>query len=238
MLCLRFDVSFATISLSRFASNPSLNMWTALVMVYQYLKGTSSIRLTYTKMTDARNPTMTAYTDSDWATADTEYCRSCIGYIVFLSGAAISWLTSFRQPGLSTCEVEYYGLGAAALEVVSHHHLLNELAPLQWNSNSEVSYSEDNEPTTIHTDNIAARQVAQNPVFHKRMKHTHIRHHVIRAFVKNKIVRFQHVYSADNHGDMMVKALAKAALRRHRHAGFGPCKSPNIVFTAEGATGS
>jgi len=27
--------------------------------------------------------------------------------------------------------------------------------------------------------------------------------------------------------------LAKAALRRHRHVGFGPYKSPNIVFTAE-----
>ena len=65
------------------------------------------------------------------------------------------------------------------------------------------------------------------------MKHTHIRHHVIRAFVKNKIVRFQHVYSADNHADMMVKALAKASLRRHRQAGFGPYKSPTIVFNAE-----
>ena len=32
---------------------------------------------------------------------------------------------------------------------------------------------------------------------------------------------------------MMVKALAKASLRRHRQAGFGPYKSPAIVFNAE-----
>ena len=94
MLCLRMDISFATICLSRFASNPSLKMWKALTQVYQYLKGTADIRLTYSRMTDTRNPLMVAYTDSDWATADIDFCRSVIGYTVFLSGAAISWMTA------------------------------------------------------------------------------------------------------------------------------------------------
>ena len=176
---------------------------------------------------------MVAYTDSDWATADIDFCRSVIGYTVFLSGAAISWMTSFRQPGLSTCEVEYYGLGAATTEVLALHHILNEMKPLQWNSNSDTYYSSLNEPTTIFTDNTAARQVAQNPVFHKRMKHTHIRHHFLRIIVKNKIARYQHTYSKDNNTDMLVKALAKALLRRHRKTCMGPYVAPAKVVTDE-----
>ncbi len=109
----------------------------------------------------------------------------------------------------------------------------NELEPLHWNSNSEVHYSAENVPTTIFTDNTAARQVAQNPVFHKRMKHTHIRHHFVRNLVLNKIVRYQFTYSPDNNADMMVKALAKALLRKHRKTVFGPFVPPAVVLTPE-----
>ena len=60
-----------------------------------------------------------------------DFRRAVIGYIVILAGGAVSWLSSFRQLGLSTCEVEYYALGAAAQETISHTHLLNEVTPLQ-----------------------------------------------------------------------------------------------------------
>ena len=90
-----------------------------------------------------------------------------------------------------------------------------------------------NEPTTILTDITAARQVAQNPVFHKRMKHTHIRHHFPRIIVKNKIARYQHTYSKENCSDMLVKALAKVPLRRRRKTCMGPYVAPAVVLTAE-----
>ncbi|MFN9904695.1 MAG: Ty1/Copia family ribonuclease HI, partial [bacterium] len=101
----------------------------------------------------------------------------------------------------------YYGMATIAAETVAHTHLLNELAPLQWHINSETDYAPTNDTITIHTDNSSALQVAINPVFHKRMKHVHNRYHFLRNLVRWCIIRFQHVYSADNSVDMMVKAL-------------------------------
>lgn len=132
--------------------------------------------------------------------------------------------------GLSSSEVEYYGMGAVATEVVAHNNILNELAPIKWNANSEVSTSAAVPPTTIHTDNQSAMQVAENPVLHKRMKHTHIRHHVIRRFITEHLIRYQHIYSASNCSDMMVKALPKIKLREHRRTVFGPTAPPELKY--------
>jgi hypothetical protein len=234
MIVFRCDISFATISLSRFASNPALSMWHALKIIYRYLKGTSDIKLTYSRQLETRNPLLVGFTDSDWAANDFDHARAVTGYVLFMSGAAISWLTSFKKPGLSTCEVEYYGMGSIAAETVAHTHLLNELAPLQWRINSETDFKPTNETITIHTDNSSALQVAVNPVFHKRMKHVHNRYHFLRNLVRWSIIRFQHVYSADNPADMMVKALPKTSIRKHRTTCFGPYIAPaTILSTAE-----
>jgi len=231
MIVFRMDISFPTISLSRFASNPSLAMWHALCLVYRYLKGTAGIKLTYTRQFEARNPLMVGFTDSDWAANDYDHARAVTGYVLFMSGAAISWLTAFRQPGLSTCEVEYYGMGAIAAETVAHTHLINGLAPLQWRFNSETDFSPDNAPVTLYTDNASALQVAVNPVFHKRMKHVHNRHHFLRNLIRWCIIRYQHTDSPNNCSDMMVKALPKIGIRKHRTTCFGPYVPPAIVLS-------
>ena len=231
MIVFRLDISFPTISLSRFASNPSLAMWHALTLVYRYLKGTADIKLTYTRQFDTRNPLLVGFTDADWAANDYDHARAVTGYVLFMSGAAISWLTSFRQPGLSTCEVEYYGMGSIAAETVAHTHLLNDLTPLQWHFNSETVFSPENAPVTLYTDNASALQVAVNPVHHKRMKHVHNRHHFLRNLIRWCIIRYQHTVSADNCSDMMVKALPKSGLRKHRATCFGPYTPPAIVLS-------
>jgi hypothetical protein len=233
MVVFRMDIAFPTISLSRFASNPSENMWKAMRQIFRYLKGTVDIVLTYSRMMDTLNPLMLAYTDADWCSNDFDFRRAVIGYIVFLSGAAVSWMTKFNRPGLSTAEVEYHGMGAVSTEVVSHTHLLNELVPIQWVSNSEHSQSADVDPISIHCDNASARQVALHPHMHKRMKHLEIRYHIIRKFVQCLIIRFQLVSGVDNCSDMMVKANAKASLRKHRTVAFGPFTAPDLVYTPE-----
>ena len=124
-------------------------------------------------------------------------------------------------------------MGAVSTDVVSHTHLLNELVPTQSVSNSEVLQSSIVDPITIHCDNASAYQVAQHPYLHKRMKHTHIRHHVIRQFIIWMIIRFQCISGPLNCSDMMVKANAKLPLRQHRAAAFGPFTAPNIIYTPE-----
>ena len=211
--------------------NPSKEMWSAVKRIYQYLKGTLDMTITYTRMMNTKNPLMIAYTDADWSSTDIDHRRAVIGYIILLAGGAVSWLTKFNRPGLSSCETEYYGMGAVSTEIVSHTHLVNELKPLQWKLNSEVEHSDDIDPITIYGDNQSTQKIARHPHLHKRMKHTHIRHHVIRSFVELLIIRFQFVPGPQNCADIMVKASNKATLRRHRSAASGSHVHPKIVNT-------
>jgi hypothetical protein len=233
MVCFRLDISFPTVSLARFSHNPSLPMWKALVKIFRYIKGTTDLTLTYTRMADTPNPLMIAYTDADWCSNDIDHRRGVTGYIVFLAGAAVSWLCKFDRTGGSSCETEYYGMGSVANDVVSHTHLLNELAPLQIKYNSEVQQSPTVDPVTILCDNSSARQIALHPHMHKRTKHIHIRHHIIRQFVQWLIIRFQLCTGPDNCADMMVKATPKATLRKHRASAYGPYSAPDLVYTPE-----
>ena len=233
MVTMRFDIAFPTISLSRFSNNPSKEMWSAVKRIYQYLKGTSDMVITYTRMMNTKNPLMIAYTDAGWSSTDIDHRRAVIGYIILLAGGAVSWLTKFNRPGLSSCETEYYGMGAVSTEIVSHTHLVNELKPLQWKLNSDVEHSDDIDPITIYGDNQSAQKIARHPHLHKRMKHTHIRHHVIRSFVELLIIRFQFVPGPQNCADIMVKASNKTTLRRHRSAASGRHVHPKIVNTPE-----
>jgi len=233
MVVFRLDIAFPTVSLARYSHNPSLGMWKALVKVYRYLKATTDLTLTYSRMSDDRNPLMIAYTDADWSSNDIDFRRSVIGYVVFLAGAAVSWMSKFNRTGLSSCEVEYYGMGAVACDVVSHTHLLNELAPLMMQYNSEVTQSDKVEPVTLHCDNSSARQISLHPHMHKRTKHIHIRHHVLRQFVEWHIIRFQLCTGPDNVADMMVKALKKSDLRKHRTTAYGPFSAPNTKYAPE-----
>ena len=109
---------------------------------------------------------MVVFTDSDWAANDTDHARAVTGYVLFMLGAAISWISAFRMVGLSTCEVQYYGMGAIAAETLAH-----------------------------------------------------------------TITCWQHVFSAENCADMMVKALPKAGIRKHRATCFGPYVAPAVVLS-------
>ena len=64
-------------------------------------------------------------------------------------------------------------------------------------------------PTTIHEDNQGAISTAENPVFHKRTKHIHIRYHYVREAVNEGTINV--VYCPTNLmvADCLTKALVK-----------------------------
>ena len=76
------------------------------------------------------------------------------------SKAAISW-ASAKQPcvALSSCEAEIITLSEAAKEALHLRGLYEELGVA------------DGKPVKLSTDNTAARDLAYNPEYHKRVKH-------------------------------------------------------------------
>ena len=81
----RPDLQFCTNKLSKHMSNPGVKHWQAAKRVLRYLKGTTSLGLTYTRGLSDPNR-LIAYADADWATCP-ETRRSISAFVVLLNGA-------------------------------------------------------------------------------------------------------------------------------------------------------
>ena len=138
-----------------------------------------------------------AYADADWASSDLVNRRSVTGYLTYLNGGVISWASIVQKSvAKSTVEAEYYALSAASDEVMFLRTLLGELGFVQT------------EPTVINEDNKGTRDLATNPVFHKRTKHIEIRYHSIRERVEQGHILINLVDSKNNISDILTKATS------------------------------
>ena len=95
------------------------------------------------------------WVDSDWA-ADLDSRRSHTGYILMMSGGAVSW-KSRRQDcvSLSTSEAEYVAASQCGQEVVYLREIL-----------SDFGFAPSG-PTRIYEDNLACVAMSENPVRRK-----------------------------------------------------------------------
>lgn len=103
----RPDIPFAVNNVSQFNNCHSEEHWKAVQRVFRYLRGTTRLKLRYSK---SNMKDLIAYSDSDWA-SDLDERRSCTGFIIKMSGAAICW-SSKRQSivALSSTEAEYIAI--------------------------------------------------------------------------------------------------------------------------------
>ncbi|XP_057823429.1 secreted RxLR effector protein 161-like [Cryptomeria japonica] len=83
----RPDLSFAVSYISCFMTTPKANHWVATKRVLHYVKGTSDYGLFYTKSHD---PTLSGYTDLDWASSVDDR-KSTSGYVFSLGSCAVIW---------------------------------------------------------------------------------------------------------------------------------------------------
>ena len=122
------------------------------------------MKLTYSRVVDSSAPLLYGFSDADWATTDLDERRTCIGYCVFLSGAAVFWLTRFWKPCLSTFEGELRALTEVAKTTIAAKELLSSI-PVSWfEQNSDT-------PTSLLIDAAATKQATDNPKHHYRSKH-------------------------------------------------------------------
>lgn len=191
----RSDIIFAVSYLSRFLSGFDNEHWSAVKRVLRYLKGTSSLGITY--QYNENNFALLGYSDADYA-ADLDTRRSTTGYLFCLSGGPITW-NSQRQKtvSLSTTEAEYKAACAAAKEMIWLKRFLLEL------SCTDVTYS------CICIDNQSTIKLVKNPTLHKRTKHIDIKYHFIREQYANKEIDIRYVPSVEQLADIFTKPLPK-----------------------------
>jgi hypothetical protein len=168
--------------------------WAAVKRILRYLKHTVSCGLKINK-----SPTLlvSSFSDPDWRFG-TRHRRSTGGFAVFLGSNLVSW-SARKQAAVSrsSTEAEYKALADATAEIMWLHTLLCEIginAP---------------KAAKMWCDNIGAKYLSANPVFHARTKHIEVDYHFVRERVSRRLLEIEYISSKDQvAADGFTKALA------------------------------
>ena len=108
------------------------------------------------------------YTDADWAGSQTDR-RTTSGYFTFVRGNLVTWRSKKQNVvARSSAETEYRGMAHGVCELLRIKHVLMELG------------LKPKKPMKLYCDNIAAINIAHNPVQHDRTKHVEVDRHFIK----------------------------------------------------------
>ena len=190
MLGTRPNISFATTTVSKFASNPGMPHWDATKRIYRYLLGTKELWLTY----GGEEKVLEGYADADGSMAEDQHAIS--GYAFLIDGGAVSWSTKRQEiVSLSTTESEYVATTHAAKEALWLRSLIGQL------------FGNLPQATTVFSDNQSGIALAKDHQYHARTKHIDVRFHFIRWVIEEGQLRLIYCPTADMVADTLTKAL-------------------------------
>ena len=135
-------------------------------------------------------------------------------YITLFAGGSISWSSrKQRTVALSTTESEYMALTEGTKQLIWLRRFLQDL---QLNQE---------QPTSIRSDNLGAITLSHDATYHARMKHINVSYHFIyKKVASNEVLTY--VQSKDNPADLMTKSL-DLTQHHHLHKKLGYLEEPN-----------
>jgi len=198
----RPDIAYTDGKLARFGSNPGPEHWKAVTHLFRYIQGTLDYQLTYKR---ASTPIpFTTYSDSDHG-GDIDSGKSTGGYLVMVSGGAVSWASKLQSiVVLSSTEVEY----VAAVDAGKEMHWMSDIL-------QDFGYAVDG-PSPFFLDNQSSIDVSRNPEHHGRMKHLDLHTFWLRQAVEEGTIAPFHVPTGEMPADLLTKGLSREKVGKFR----------------------
>lgn len=198
----RPDLAFPVNKVCQFLHCPTAIHWAAVKRILRYVKQSIKVGL---KIEKSDSLLVSGFSDADWAGCLDDR-RSTGGFAVFLGSNLVSW-SARKQPTVSrsSTEAEYKAVANATAEVMWIQTLLQELG------------IESPRAAKLWCDNIGAKYLSQNPVFHARTKHIEVDYHFVRERVSQKLLVIDFVSSGDQIADGFTKALPVRQLENFKH---------------------
>jgi histone deacetylase 1/2 len=193
----RPDISFSVNKVCQFLHAPTTVHWAAVKRIMRYIKHTTKLGL---KIGKTPSLLVSGFSDADWA-GSLDDRRSTGGFAIFLGSNLVSW-NARKQATVSrsSTEAEYKALANATAEIMWIQILLSEVgirAP---------------RTAKLWCDNMGAKYLSANPVFHARTKHIEVDYHFVRERVARKLLDIEHVSTRDQVADGFTKPLAARQL--------------------------
>jgi histone deacetylase 1/2 len=155
----RPDIAFSVNKVCQFLHAPIEIHWATVKRILQYLKQNTKIGL---KIRKSNSMLVSAFSDADWA-GSVDDRRSTSGFAVFLGSNLVSW-SARKQATVSrsSTEAEYKAVANATAEIMWVQTLLKEIGV----SSPRMA--------RLWCDNMGAKYLSANPVFHARTKHIEV----------------------------------------------------------------
>jgi hypothetical protein len=212
----RPDISFITMHLARFVSNPTVEHYDAAIGILKYLKGTKRLGLKFmkgNKLQFNQIPQMLCKTDANWG-GDADSI-SISGWCISLhskeiiNNAVINniWPSANLIHHVSKRQSKFIADSSEAAETAA---LSEALKDIEWMRNilEEIGFKQ-NGPTFVLGDNMASVIKAMDDKINSRNKHHRRKFNNISLFrQENKIILYP-IRSTDNDANTYTKAEDK-----------------------------